>query len=316
MNELQPLHPVVLALPCGTSNQLSDIVDQARRWQVPVVAANTVSSAGGVWSLGPDWGSEGRLIAEQVHAEHATNVVVFAGTTPVDQQELAGVSAALQTTSIPHLVVPLPADPTAFAARMQSVGVDAAIVLADPAEALPLARGLSAQALKTTWQPPHGVLASTQLLDTGFINDAGQITRIGGISFASDVNPFDPIDQYYARQLRQLVPGMRPTFDGMHGYMAGWLIANGLSFGGGHPGSRGLSRLLSTRFTNFNVGSYRGRWTEAGGGASQMAFFRSTFLNPMAMPVNSPGGALALAHEGTFLNAGGFEQVAPFTRLP
>jgi hypothetical protein len=199
---------------------------------------------------------------------------------------------------------------------MEAVGVDAAIVLANPAEALPFARGLSTQALKTTWQPPHGVLASAQLLDTNFINDAGQITRLGGISFASDVNPFDPIDQYYAQRLRQLVPGLRPTFDGVHGYTAGWVLANALSFGGGHPTPSRLAQLLSSRFTKFGVGSYRGHWTATGGGATQMGFFRSTFLNPMAMPADSPGGALSLAHEGTFLNAGGFEQLAPFTNLP
>jgi hypothetical protein len=160
------------------------------------------------------------------------------------------------------------------------------------------------------------VLASAQLLDPNFINDAGQITRIGGIGFASDINPFDPIDQYYAQRLRQLVPGVRPTFDGVHGYSAGWVLANALSFGGGHPTPRRLTQLLSTRFDKFNVGSYRGHWTAAGGGAAQMAFFRTTFLNPMAMPVEAPGGALALAHEGTFLNTGGFEQLAPFANLP
>jgi hypothetical protein len=46
-----------------------------------------------------------------------------------------------------------------------------------------------------------------------------------------------------------------------------------------------------------------------------VAFFRSTYINPMAMPVDAPGGASSLAHEGTFLDTGGFEQVAPFRRL-
>jgi hypothetical protein len=32
----------------------------------------------------------------------------------------------------------------------------------------------------------------------------------------------------------------------------------------------------------------------------------------MAMPSFTPGGASSLAHEGTFLDTGGFEQVAPF----
>jgi hypothetical protein len=129
------------------------------------------------------------------------------------------------------------------------------------------------------------------------------------------VNPFDPLAQYYAQRLRALVPGVRPSFDGLHGYDAGLAIEQALEDGGGRPSSSKISDLLGSRFADFTVGSYQLGWHASGGNSASLAFFRSTYLNPMAMPSFAPGGAAALAHEGTFLNAGGFEQVAPFRRL-
>jgi hypothetical protein len=152
-------------------------------------------------------------------------------------------------------------------------------------------------------------------MSTDFINGAGTITRLGGIEFASDINPFDPVSQYYAQRLRTLAPGLRPSFDGLDGYEAGLAIAEALRDGGGRPSAATITSLFASRFERFTVGSYRLGWQAGGGTSTSLAFFRSTYVNPMAMPSDTPGGASALAHEGTFLDTGGFEQVAPFRRL-
>jgi hypothetical protein len=152
-------------------------------------------------------------------------------------------------------------------------------------------------------------------MSTDFINGVGALARIGGIEFASDINPFDPVSQYYAKRLRALSPGIRPTFDGLHGYQAGLAIAQALKDGGGTPSAARISALLGANFAQFTVGSYRLSWHPQGGTSSSLAFFRSTYVNPMAMPAIAPGGAQSLAHEGTFLDAGGFEQVTPFREV-
>jgi hypothetical protein len=195
---------------------------------------------------------------------------------------------------------------------LQRHNADVVALLGDRQEAAPVVHAFSAVSQINGWVPSHGILASAQLMSTDFIDAAGTITRLGGIEFASDINPFDPVSQYYAQRLRALAPGVRPSFDGLHGYQAGLAIAQALRDGGGRPSSSSLISLLGSRFAKFTVGSYRLGWNQTGGTSTSLAFFRSTYVNPMAMPSDTPGGASALAHEGTFLDSGGFEQVAPF----
>ncbi|MBV9412367.1 MAG: hypothetical protein JO148_12275, partial [Acidimicrobiia bacterium] len=242
-------------------------------------------------------------------------VVVVAGTTDADQRELGGATTELRHLGIPFQMDGLPVDPVASAAALKANNPDVLVMLATPAEALPLTQALSGVAEDTRWVPPRGILASSSLMETSFINDAGWVTRVGAIEFASDINPFDGVDQYYAGLLRQLVPGIRPTFAGVHGYEAGVQLAAALPLAGGRPSPGALLEVLGSRFRDFTIGSSQGHWTVRGGTAADVAFFRSTFINPMAMPADAPGGAVSLAHEGTFLNEGGFEQVAPFRSL-
>jgi ABC-type branched-subunit amino acid transport system substrate-binding protein len=329
MAQLRSLRPTVVALPCGSATEVAAATAEARSWGVPVVAGDTTDSTGpGVWSIGPDWTAEGRMIADQAQRQGATSVEVLAGTSAVDALELAGVRAELARLGIPAQVSGLPTDVAAYTATLDAeansqagdaqtadLPSGAMIVLASPAEAGPLAQAISQASLDTMWQPARGILASAQLMNTDFINAAGQITRVGGIEFASDIDPFDPIDLYYAQRLRQLIPGIRPTFDGVHGYDAGLVISRALADGGGRPSPRQLAHLFATRFNAFDIGSYHASWGSAGGDADQLSFFRSTYINPMAMPSFAPGGASSLAHEGTFLDTGGFEQVAPFRSM-
>lgn len=317
MKRLQVLRPAVV-IPCGDPSTVDAVVAEARQWHVPVVAPVLPSATvAGVWSLSPNWTSEGRAIADQAQQQGASTLTVISGTNPIDREELAGATAELDRLGISYRVLGISSDPDAEANEVISAGSDAVVTLADPTEILPLVKALSNISASTGWQPSRGILASDQLMDTDFINDAGQLTRVGAFEFASDTDPFDPLSQYYAQRLLALFPGVRPTFQGLHGYDAAWIIARALADGGGHPSAATLSHIFATRFASFSAGSYRGGWTVAGGGATQVAFFRSTYINPMAMPSYvSAGGSVALAHEGTFLDTGGFEQVTPFRSLP
>jgi copper transport protein len=317
MSRLRELGARMIALPCGTSRQVGALTAAARSGGLPVVlgADNGDSTTGGVWSTQPSWQAEGTAIATQALQQQANAVTAVSGPTAVDRAELDGLRAGLVPSKIPLRVVPFPRSPKRLVTSLARHHADLLAVLGDPTEASPLVRAFSAANQLTGWSPSRGILASSQLMSTDFINDAGLITRVGGIEFASDVNPFDPVSQYYAQRLRALSPGVRPTFTGLHGYEAGVAIAQALDAGGGDPTPGRLTSLLGERFHDFALGSYRLGWQPSGGTSTSLAFFRSTYVNPMAMPANAPGGASSLAHEGTFLDSGGFEQVAPFRRL-
>jgi copper transport protein len=317
MHQLRALGARLIAMPCGTPAEVEQATSLARAAGLPVVAgAGTVADdPAGVWSTQPSWTAEGTAIAAQALKQAATSIDAVAGETGVDQAELAGLRSGLAGRHVTLHVSGFPTNPDNFVGGLDRAHADVVVLLGDRSEATPVVSAFSAQAQATGWVPSHGILASAQLMSTDFINYAGTITRVGGIEFASDVNPFDPLAQYYAQRLRALVPGIRPSFDGLHGYNAGLAIEQALEDGGGRPSASKLSDLLGSRFGSFTVGSYQLGWHASGGNSASLAFFRSTYVNPMAMPSFAPGGAAALAHEGTFLDSGGFEQVAPFRRL-
>ncbi|MBV9486221.1 MAG: copper resistance protein CopC [Frankiaceae bacterium] len=314
---LRGLGARMIAMPCGTSTQVAALTDGARSAGLPVVLGSGAgdTTAAGVWSTQPSWRAEGAAIGDQAITQHAAAVTAIVGASAVDRAELAGLRSRLGAEGIAVQVKPLPSAPVRFVARLARRGAGSVAVLADRGEALPLMQAFSAVSQDAGWTPPQGILASAQLMSTDFINDAGTITRLGGVEFASSINPFDPVAQYYAQRLRALTPGIRPTFDGLHGYQAGVAIAKALAAGGGDPSAPALTRLLGEQLHDFTLGSYHLGWQPDGGTSTALAFFRTTYINPMAMPVDAPGGASSLAHEGTFLDSGGFEQVAPFRRL-
>jgi hypothetical protein len=94
---------------------------------------------------------------------------------------------------------------------------------------------------------------------------------------------------------------LRPTIGGIRGYAAALALAQQARVG---------SRSGAT-----DVGSYGLSGPVQDGTSNRLAFFRTTYLNPMAMPSVTPGGDPALAHMGALLGDGGFEQVAPFRTL-
>jgi methionine-rich copper-binding protein CopC/putative copper export protein len=61
MKKLQVLHPAVV-IPCGEPSNVDAVVAEARQWHVPVVAPVLPSATvAGIWSLSPNWTSEGRV---------------------------------------------------------------------------------------------------------------------------------------------------------------------------------------------------------------------------------------------------------------
>jgi copper transport protein len=317
LDRLRGLGARMIALPCGTDAQVHALTAGARAEGLPVIlgAGNNDPTSRGVWSTDPSWQAEGGAIAAQAVRQAADSVTAIAGPTPIDRAELAGLRSGLASSGVRLRVAGFGNAPRRLASSLQTHDPSLVALLGDPTEATPIVHALSDVDQSTGWLPPHGILASSQLMSTDFINDAGTITRIGGIEFASDVNPFDPVAQYYAERLRTLSPGVRPSFNGLRGYESGLAIAEALRDGGGDPSPSSITSVIADRFHAFSAGSFELGWGPDGGTSQTVAFFRSTYINPMAMPVDAPGGASSLAHEGTFLDTGGFEQVAPFRRL-
>jgi methionine-rich copper-binding protein CopC/putative copper export protein/ABC-type branched-subunit amino acid transport system substrate-binding protein len=317
LDRLQGLRARMIALPCGTDAQVHALTAGARAQGLPVIlgAGNNDPTSRGVWSTDPSWQAEGSEIASQAVRQAADSVTAIAGSSPIDREELTGLRSRLARSGVQLHVAAFGTAPRQLAASLQRRDPSLVTLLGDPSEAAPIVHALSDVDQATGWLPPHGILASSQLMSTDFINDAGTITRIGGIEFASDVNPFDPVSQYYAQRLRTLSPGVRPSFNGLRGYEAGLAIAEAMRDGGGDPSPSTITSVIADRFHDFSAGSYELGWGDNGGTSQAVAFFRSTYVNPMAMPVDAPGGASSLAHEGTFLDTGGFEQVAPLRRL-
>ncbi|HEX3900858.1 MAG TPA: copper resistance protein CopC, partial [Mycobacteriales bacterium] len=234
MHQLRDLGARLIAMPCGTSSEVEQATSLARSAGLPVVAgsATVADDPAGVWSTQPSWTAEGAAIAAQAAKQAATSIDAVAGDTGVDQAELAGLRSGLVGRHVALHVSGFPADPDDFVGGLDRANADVVVLLGDRSEAAPVVAAFSAEAAATGWVPSHGILASAQLMSTDFINYAGTITRVGGIEFASDVNPFDPLAQYYAQRLRALVPGVRPSFDGLHGYDAGLAIEQALEDGG------------------------------------------------------------------------------------
>ena len=236
LSQLRARGARVLALPCGTPQQVSALTAGAHRAGLPVVLGSTTSDptvGDGVWSTQPSWDAEGAAIAAEAAHQDASTVTAVVGRTSVDQAELTGLRTGLARAGIGLRVSGFPSNPHRFVASLANRGVEQVAMLGDPGEALPLVQELSTVQQSSGWLPPRGILASAQLMSTDFINAAGTITRLGGIEFASDVNPFDPVSQYYASRLRTLAPGLRPSFNGLHGYQAGLAIAAAFRDGGG-----------------------------------------------------------------------------------
>lgn len=317
MARLAELDAKAIALPCGSPAQVSAVVAGARAAHLPVIlgASPGAAVAPGVWSVLPDWQREGAAIGEQARRQGAHTVTAVVGTSALDRSELVGFRGALGP-GVALEVVGVPAHPSTWARTFAGSGPDLLALLVDPHDGTPLLQAISRELTANRFSiPQRGILASARLMSTDVINDSGSITRQGGVEFASDLNPFDPVAQHYAQRLRTLTPGIRPSFDGVHGYYLALALTKALAAGGGRPSPAALERLLGDRFTDFAVGSSHLGWRSGGGTATSLAFFRTTYINPMAMPSTAPGGATSMSHEGTFLDSGGFEQVAPFRSL-
>jgi hypothetical protein len=317
MAQLDRLGARAIALPCGEESAVASIVQAAQRAGLPVVLGGPPATAtgAGIWSAVPDWPREGAAIGVQTKAQAAGRVEVVSGPGTVDTAELGGLRQQLAGSGLNVRYDSLPSDATAWARRLPDYNL--VVMLLGPTQARPLLQAMSTVASGTgrPGLPGRGVLASSQLFDTEVIDSAWPLTRIGLVEFAADVNPFDPVVQYYMQRQQVLVPGLRPTIEGIHGYDAALALAEAVGVSGGRPSAQQLSYVLGTKLSGFTIGSYGLNWAASGGTSSRLAFFRTTYLNPMAMPVEAPGGAADAAHMGALLGDGGFEQVAPFRTL-
>jgi hypothetical protein len=311
-----------IALPCGDDAAVAAVARAAHDRGLPVVlgAAPAQATGPGVWSTLPDWTREGAAIGAQTRTQAVGAVDVVTGPSATDAAELAGLRQSLSGSGLAVHYEGVPADPAAWVA--QAAHYNVAVLLLGPAEVKPVLQALSGVVTKTGSRglPGRGVLASSQLMDADVIDSAWPITKIGIVEFASDIDPFDPIVQYYIQRLQISAPTVRPTFDGIRGYDAALALAEAIRVAGGSrgkvPAGPQIASVIGAHMGAFTIGSYGVNWSANGGHSNRVAFFRTTYLNPMAMPYETPvGDNMDAAHMGGLLGMGGFEQVAPFRTL-
>jgi copper transport protein len=312
VERLAGMHVALLASPCGDPATVDAVGAAATRLQLPVVGARGLTDPPPwVWSTGLAAEAEGAALADQAGSRKAQSALLLAGATVRDQREAQAAAARLDTLGIPHRQLEVDTDATALAARVRSLNPGTVILVATPPAALPVIQAFSA--LQPEWSPAKGALACTDLMSNRLVSAAGHWTLTGRISFASEVDPDDAPSLDYATRLQEWYGGRRPAFDGVYGYVAGWIVNNALRNVGADRSPARLRTALDTDFRNFSFGSsYRLSWSGNGrGGADQLAFFTTVYTNPLTLL----GGPAATNHAGIFLRSGAYVRLTPYTHV-
>ena len=313
VDRLARMHVALLALPCGDPATVAGITDAATHLHLLVVGALEAGKhVPGVWSTGPDPAAEGTALADHLFsAEQGHSAIVLAGRTAAEAEEAAATAAELRRLGVPFRQFAIDsAPPTVLAEHVRELDPDSIVMVAAPDAALPVIVAFSN--LVPEWAPSHSAEASSELMSNELVSAAGTWTTAGRIHFASEVDPDDVPGVDYANRLLQLYGGRRPTFDGLRGYVAGWVTDNMLRDAGGDRSPDHLTSVLDTDFRDFGFGdSYRLRWTPGGGGANRLAFFTTVFINPLT----NPQLPASTNHEGIFLKAGAYVRLTEYTTI-
>jgi ABC-type branched-subunit amino acid transport system substrate-binding protein len=264
-----------------------------------------------VWATGLAAEAEGAALADQAASRKSESALLLVGATARDQREAQAAAGRLDALGIPHRQLAVDTDAPALAARVRSLNPSSVILIATPPAALPVIQAFSA--LQPGWSPAKGALACTDLMSNSLVSAAGHWTLTGRISFASEVDPDDAPSLSYATRLQEWYGGRRPAFDGVYGYVAGWIVNNALRNVGEDRSPARLRTALDTDFRHFSFGSsYRLSWSGNGrGGADQVAFFTTIYTNPLTLL----GGPSATNHAGIFLRSGAYVRITPYTHV-
>jgi ABC-type branched-subunit amino acid transport system substrate-binding protein len=312
VDRLRALHVAALALPCGDSTTATAIVDAARRAGLPIVGVPP-ELAGAPWAWTTRLGAEGEgaALADQAASHHVLSALVIAGHDRHDTDEADATVARFDALGIPVRRLAAGSEPPAMLAeRVRALDPGSVILVASPGEALPVIQAFGN--LQPAWSPIGGALAASELMSNSLASAGGEWIYRGRISFASEVDPDDTPAIAYASRLEQWYGGRRPSFDGVRGYVAGWVLDNVLRDAGTDRSPHNLVAAIETRFTDFDFGSsYRLRWTGGHGGAAQLAFFTTVFINPLTQL----GLPASTSHAGIFLKAGAYVRLSPYAQV-
>jgi ABC-type branched-subunit amino acid transport system substrate-binding protein len=312
VERLAAMHVAMLASPCGDPATVGEVGAAATRLQLPVVGARGLTDPPPwVWNTGLAAEAEGAALADQAASRKSQSALLLVGGTARDQREAQAAAARLDALGMPNRQLALDTEAPALAARVRSLNPGTVILIATPPAALPVIQAFSA--LQPDWSPAKGALACTDLMSNSLVSAAGHWTLTGRISFASEVDPDDAPSLSYATRLQEWYGGRRPAFDGVYGYVAGWIVNNALRNVGQNRSPARLRTALDTDFRDFSFGSsYRLSWSGAGrGGADQLAFFTTVYTNPLTLL----GGPSATNHAGIFLRSGAYVRLTPYTHV-
>jgi hypothetical protein len=306
------MHVAMLAMPCGDPATVGDVAAAAGELHLPVVGARGLTDPQPwVWTTGLDAESEGAALADQAAARKSQSALLLAGATARDQREGQAASRRLDGLGIPHRQLSIGGEGApVLAARVRELNPGTVILVATPSVALPVIQAFGA--LQPEWSPATGALASTDLMSNSLVSAAGRWTLAGRISFASEVDPDDAPSLEYVTRLQEWFGGRRPAFDGVYGYIAGWIVNNALRDVGEDRSPARLRTAFDTRFRDFTFGSsYRLSWSGGRGGADQLAFFTTVYTNPLTLL----GAPASTNHAGIFLRSGAYVRLSPYTHL-
>jgi copper transport protein len=312
VERLRAMHVAALAVPCGDPATTAAVVGVAQRAGLPVLGVpEEVASPPLAWTTGLGAAGEGAALADRAAAQHALSAMLLTGHDGHDTREADAVAARLDVLGIPTRRLAVDSEPPAILAeRVRALNPGTVMLLASPEAALPVIHALGD--LAPAWSPQSGALAASGLMSNSLASAGGEWVLKGRIGFASEVDPNDTAAVAYAARLEQWYGGRRPSFDGVRGYIAGWLMNNALRDAGADRSPQNLVTMLRTRFGDFGFGSsYRLRWTSGGGGAGQLAFFTTVFINPLTQL----GAAPSTSHAGIFLKAGAYVRLSPYAQV-
>jgi copper transport protein len=308
VDRLARMHVTALAMPCGDTATTSAVTAAAAHDHLPVVGAPAaLARSPWVWTTFLADAAEGAALADQAASRHCLSALLLVGHEARDADEARAATLRLRTLGIPTRELAIDHDPApTLAERVRALNPGSLLLVASPGAALPVLQALGS--LQPEWSPPTGALAASSLMSNSLASDAGGWILRGRVTFASEVDPDDTAAITYASRLEQWYGGRRPSFDGVRGYVAGWVVNNLLRDVGADRSPQRLVAALRSDFGDFSFGSYQLRWAPGGGGAAQLAFFTTVFTNPLTLL----GAPPATNHAGIFLRAGAYVRISPY----
>lgn len=178
--------------------------------------------------------------------------------------------------------------PVVAARRLGAAAADRrrTLALALDGPAAPLAAALARLGAPRRAFAPAPVLASERTYSERFVTAAGALGRLGVVRGATEVSPDSRDALSYARAAPAIFPGLRPSLEGLRGYVTGLALGAGVRRG---TSAAALERALRrpAPFTDALAGPWRADAPAAGG--QRFGILGPTFLAATLVPPSAGG---------------------------